>query len=81
MTLSAEMFNNVFRMREQINSEGLKVSNLFNYVDVKGKGFIEAEDFQDLLDEKRIECNQRILKGLMKIFRKRLNDKISYQEF
>jgi Ca2+-binding EF-hand superfamily protein len=75
------MFNNIQNTRRQINNDGVNVSNLFQYVDVKNKGYIDAEDIQDLLEEKRIECDQRILKGIMKIFRKRLNDKISYQDF
>lgn len=75
------MFNNIQNTRRQINNDGVNVSNLFQYVDVKNKGYIDAEDIQDLLEEKRVECDQRILKGIMKIFRKRLNDKISYQDF
>lgn len=75
------MFNNIQNTRRQINNDGVNVSNLFQYVDVKNKGYIDTEDIQDLLEEKRIECDQRILKGIMKIFRKRLNDKISYQDF
>jgi Ca2+-binding EF-hand superfamily protein len=75
------MFNNIQNTRRQINNDGVNVSNLFQYVDVKNKGYIDAEDIQDLLEEKRIECDQRILKGIMKIFRKRLSDKISYQDF
>lgn len=75
------MFNNIQNTRRQINNDGVNVSNLFQYVDVKNKGYIDAEDIQDLLEEKRIECDQRILKRIMKIFRKRLSDKISYQDF
>lgn len=75
------MFNNIQSTKLQINNDGININNLFKYVDVKNKGYIEAEDIQDLLEEKRIECDQRILKGVMKIFKKRLTDKIQYQEF
>lgn len=75
------MFNNIQSTKLQINNDGININNLFKYVDVKNKGYIEAEDIQDLLEEKRIECDQRILKGVMKIFKKRLTEKIQYQEF
>ena len=70
------MFNNIQSTKLQINNDGINLNNLFKYVDVKNKGYIEAEDIQDLLEEKRIECDQRILKGVMKIFKKRLTEKI-----
>lgn len=73
INLTAELYHNLYELRRQINDEGLQPNNLFRYVDLADKGYIEAQDIKDLLEEKHIGCDNRDLKCIMKYFRKRIN--------
>ena len=50
-------------------------------MDIKNKGYIDANDVRELLEEKGVACDEKNLKCVMKIFGKRVDDKIVQKEF
>lgn len=71
------MFAEIYEVREQINNSGVAPQRLFDYVDLKNKGYICSEDIKDLLDEKGMAYDTKTLKCIMKIFGFRVDGKIS----
>ena len=75
------MHYNIFRIKEKINRDGIDPSSLFSYVDLENKGFIEAECIKVLLQEHNVFCESKDMKCLMKLFRKKVDERIRPKEF
>ena len=50
-------------------------------MDLGDKGYISADCIRTMLEENNIFCEGRDLKCLMKFFRKKVDERISPQEF
>jgi Ca2+-binding EF-hand superfamily protein len=57
------------------------LKDYFRFIDLQEKGYISARCFQDVLTENNIFCDEKDLKCLMKLFRKKVYERISLQEF
>ena len=73
LTLTAEMHSNLDSARRRINQSGISVGGLFKFVDLEEKGYISASCLQRVLSENNIFCDDRDLKCLMKLFRKKVD--------
>ena len=75
------MHYNLFRLKERINREGVDPMSLFDYVDLENKGFLDAEGIRVLLQEHNVYCEAKDMKCLMKLFRKKVDERIKPKEF
>jgi Ca2+-binding EF-hand superfamily protein len=75
------MHSNINHLKQKINHEGVNLKNYFRFIDIQEKGYISARCFQDVLNENNIFCDEKDLKCLMKLFRKKVDERISLQEF
>lgn len=75
------MHENIHRIKEKINREGVQPNTLFKFVDLQEKGYIDAEDIRVLLQEHNVFCEAKNMKCLMKLFRKKIDERIKAKEF
>ena len=76
-----EIVFNISRTKERINRNGIDPMKLFFYVDLDDKGFIEAECVRVVLEEHNVNCDSKGMKCLMKLFSKKVDDRIKPKEF
>lgn len=55
--------------------------DLFVFLDVNNKGYLESESFAKVFRQNQIACDDRQMKCLFKMFRRRVDDKIMYMDF
>jgi Ca2+-binding EF-hand superfamily protein len=79
--LTGELYCNLSALRKQIKDKGVLGVNVFKCIDVGNKGYLSVEDIQNLLDEKNVKYENKSLKYVMKLFRKKLNERIGVEEF
>jgi Ca2+-binding EF-hand superfamily protein len=75
------MHANINQLKQKINHEGINVKDYFRFIDLQDKGYISARCFQDVLTENNIFCDDKDLKCLMKLFKKKVDERICMQEF
>lgn len=75
------MHANISHLKQKINSAGISVKDYFRFIDLESKGYISSRCFQNVLTENNIFCDETDLKCLMKLFRKKVDERISPQEF
>jgi hypothetical protein len=46
---------------------------MFRYLDVNAKGYLDAESFDKIFKANNIKCDDKNMKCLMKIFRKKID--------
>jgi Ca2+-binding EF-hand superfamily protein len=73
------MHSNVYHLKQNINSAGISLKDYFRFIDLQDKGYISARCLQDVLNENNISCDDKDLKCLMKLFRKKVDERISLQ--
>lgn len=81
LALTADMHSNIANMKQKINSAGISLNDYFRFVDLEGKGYISSRCFQNVLTENNVFCDETDLKCLMKLFRKKVDERISQKEF
>ncbi|UJR14379.1 hypothetical protein I4U23_001375 [Adineta vaga] len=59
----------------------LGVKKLFNTFDVNGDGYVDKNEFNQILTEKAGDLSEQKKKFFTKIFTRDDNDKVSYQQF
>ena len=72
---------NINHTKQKINTSGIPLTHYFNFVDLEEKGYISSKCFQSVLTENNIFCDDTDLKCLMKLFRKKVDERISVNEF
>ena len=75
------MHSNINHLKQKINHAGINLKDYFRFIDLQEKGYISARCFQEVLTENNIFCDEKDLKCLMKLFRKKVDERISLQEF
>jgi hypothetical protein len=50
-------------------------------MDVYNKGYLDSDTLLTVFKQKNIYCDDKSLKCLMKMFRKRIDERISFGEF
>lgn len=75
------MHSNITHQRQKINQSGTTLKEYFRFIDLQEKGYISARCFQEVLNENNISCDDKDLKCLMKLFRKKVDERINFQEF
>ncbi len=50
-------------------------------MDVHNKGYLDSDTLLAVFKRQNIYCDDKSLKCLMKMFRKRIDERISYSEF
>jgi Ca2+-binding EF-hand superfamily protein len=73
------MHQNINQIKQKINSFGSSITDFFRFVDLEDKGYISAKCFQTVLSENNIFCDESDLKCLMKLFRKKVDERITIQ--
>ncbi len=81
LALTADMHSNIANIKQNINSAGININDYFRFIDLEGKGYISSRCFQNVLTENNVFCDETDLKCLMKLFRKKVDERISQQEF
>jgi hypothetical protein len=77
LALTADMHANISVSKQRINTSGVPLKQYFNFVDLEGKGYVSASCFQGVLTENNVFCDETDLKCLMKLFRKKVDERIS----
>lgn len=54
---------------------------MFTFLDIFNKGFLDSDTLLTVLKKHNIYCDDKSLKCLMKLFRKRIEEKITFNEF
>lgn len=54
---------------------------LFGLLDVYHKGYLDSDSLLTVFKSNHVYCDDKGLKCLMKMFRKRVDEKISFNEF
>lgn len=55
--------------------------DLFVFLDVSNKGYLDSESFAKVFRQNQIACDDRQMKCLFKMFKRRVDDKIMYLDF
>lgn len=75
--LEAEMHSNINNIKNKIKQAGISFKSLFQYIDLESQGFITSQNLRELLEESNIHCEAKDIKCLMKLFRKKIDERIS----
>lgn len=79
LELTAEEHLNLYKLRESLKYADLK--DLFLILDVYNKGYLDSDSLLTVFKTNQIYCDDKGLKCLMKMFRKRVDERISFNEF
>jgi Ca2+-binding EF-hand superfamily protein len=79
--LSAQMHTNLDKCRRKIKQDNISVGTMFEGLQLQNCGYVTSEDLRQLLQDNGINCEPKDLKCLMKLFNKRVNERISLPEF
>lgn len=55
--------------------------DLFVFLDVNNRGYLDSESFAKVFRQNQIAYDDRQMKCLFKMFRRRVDDKIMYMDF
>lgn len=81
MALTADMHSNIGQLKQKISASGVPLTSYYNYVDLESKGYISSRCLQNILNENSIFCDETDVKCLMKLFRKKVDERILANEF
>ena len=65
-------------------SEGMRRINpkeMFIVLDVHNKGYLDSDSLLTVFKQNNIYCDDKSLKCLMKMFRKRIDERITFSDF
>ena len=65
-------------------SEGMRRINpkeIFIVLDVHNKGYLDSDSLLTVFKQNNIYCDDKSLKCLMKMFRKRIDERITFSDF
>lgn len=54
---------------------------MFSFLDVHNKGYLDSDSLLTVFKKYDIYCDDKSLKCLMKLLRKRIEEKITFKEF
>lgn len=80
-SLTADMHSNIANSKKKINGSGMPLTEYFRFIDLEEKGYISSQCFKNALTENNIFCDDTDLKCLMKLFRKKVDERITVHEF
>lgn len=75
---TGELHFNLQKMREGMRR--LNPKQMFVFLDIYNKGYIDSETLLSVFKQNNIYCDDKSLKCLMKLLRKRIDEKITYSE-
>ena len=75
------MHANITSTKQRMMQEGSRPEDYWRFVDLEDKGYISAPCFQKVLTENNIFVDDKDLKCLMKLFRKKVDERITISEF